>query len=522
MDTLRQRNLLLSLKYSTIEACFSVPMLNLTMPSFPFVIAFAVTVLGWQSAAIGVMAALPHLCNFVQPPITIWLRRRFSIYQIISIGFLGSAIPWGFIAIMPWLQTAQGLLFALILGTATLSNSIAAVAWSAAISEVVPPRISGRYFGQRNLIFGFWSLLVVLAAGKFADQGQGTLTTFAWIFAGAGLGRLIGYLFLTRMHFPSTVMERDPQNPDWSDYNAPLKDKNYMQLALFIGLWGFLLNLSLPFHPVYLLNELKLQVGDVVIFATLAGIGGLATLRGWGKLCDRFGNKPVLIITSLVWSLAGIATWTFAGPRWNLHLYPAYLIMGATTAGFQLCQFNLMLKLAPPRKTPFVAIFMALTSLLTALGPVLGGAILRWTPTYLGAIGGKVFLNYHALFVGSFAGCLLMIFLLRRVHEVESGNTHAVWHSMRNMRAFNPLLTMTTAAQLIFTPRGLMGITQSSIRELKRQARSIGNVGEEIVQGSRQALAKSSFNPTTKSGVVKKPTPPRSTPDNRPGSIDKP
>jgi hypothetical protein len=93
---------------------------------------------------------------------------------------------------------------------------------------------------------------------------------------------------------------------------------------------------------------------------------------------------------------------------------------------------------------------------------------------------------------------------------------------MRNMRAFNPLLTMTTAAQLIFTPRGLMGITQSSIRELKRQARSIGNVGEEIVQGSRQALAKSSFNPTTKSGVVKKPTPPRSTPDNRPGSIDKP
>ena len=45
MKPLRHRELLLSLKASTIEACFSVPMLNLTIPSFPFVITFAVSVL---------------------------------------------------------------------------------------------------------------------------------------------------------------------------------------------------------------------------------------------------------------------------------------------------------------------------------------------------------------------------------------------------------------------------------------------------------------------------------------------
>src|SRR5687768_7911415 len=48
MDTIpRRRDLLLSLKYSTIEACFSVPMLNLTMPNLPFVIAFVVAALHW-------------------------------------------------------------------------------------------------------------------------------------------------------------------------------------------------------------------------------------------------------------------------------------------------------------------------------------------------------------------------------------------------------------------------------------------------------------------------------------------
>jgi len=60
MDRLRNRDRLLSLKFSTVEACFSVPMLNLTMPNFPFVVAFAVKVLGWKASAVGLMAALPH------------------------------------------------------------------------------------------------------------------------------------------------------------------------------------------------------------------------------------------------------------------------------------------------------------------------------------------------------------------------------------------------------------------------------------------------------------------------------
>ena len=78
MDRLRHRDRLLSLKYSMIEACFSVPMLNLTLPSFPFVLAFAVKGLGWQAATVGFMAALPHLCNCLQPLPSKTLARNWS------------------------------------------------------------------------------------------------------------------------------------------------------------------------------------------------------------------------------------------------------------------------------------------------------------------------------------------------------------------------------------------------------------------------------------------------------------
>ena len=44
----RKRELLLSLKHGTIESCFSVPMLTLTMGNMPFLIGFAVKALGWS------------------------------------------------------------------------------------------------------------------------------------------------------------------------------------------------------------------------------------------------------------------------------------------------------------------------------------------------------------------------------------------------------------------------------------------------------------------------------------------
>src|SRR3954451_216180 len=71
VNVLRKRELLLSLKYCTIESCFSVPMLTLTLGNMPFLIGFAVKALGWSDSAIGLLAAAPFICLFLQPPITL-------------------------------------------------------------------------------------------------------------------------------------------------------------------------------------------------------------------------------------------------------------------------------------------------------------------------------------------------------------------------------------------------------------------------------------------------------------------
>ncbi len=467
-------------------------MLNLTMPNFPFVIAFAVAALGWGPAAVGFAAAAPHLCNFVQPLVTAWLQRRFSLYQIMCLSFVFSAAPWGFVSVLPWLSAKRDIAFAAILVVAALANSLGSVSWSAAIVTIVPERISGKFFGRRNLIFGGWTLAVVLLAGYLADRGARSLTTFGWIFAAAGASRLLGLFFLTRMKFPRSVMERAPNAIGWRDIRVVFRDRNYLWLMAFIGFWGLLLNMGMPFYTVFLVDGLGSSVGEIVRLTTVASLGGLVTLRAWGALTDRFGSKPVLYVCAVVWSLVALVSWALAGPAWHLHLYANYFIVGGATAGLQLCQFNLMVKLVPPeRRSAYVSAFFAATSLLTAGGPVLGGWLLEHLPKHMGDFMGQPIRNYHVVFVISMLGCLLITNLLHRVRETAAQSIEAVWQTMRTMRTFNPMLAVATVGELLLTPRGLLGLANRSIRTARRQVKVIADVGEDLVEGGQEILNRS-------------------------------
>ena len=491
MNRFKHRLLLLSLKASTVEACFSVPMLNLTLPNFPFVIAFAVTSLGWGPVAVGLMAALPHLCNMAQPLMITALRRRLSLYHILVLTFIFSALPWGFVSLLPFLSRfARDTSFAAILTVATLANSLSAVSWSAAIAELVPPRLAGRFFGRRNLVFGFWTLLTVFVVSTLAESGKddASLILFGGIFAAAGLARLIGLFFLTRMTFPLSVTQRSSVPPNFSEIKAPLSDIHFLRFVGFIGLWGFMLNLGQPFYTVFLVQILQRPLGNIGLLTGLAGIGGLLTVKGWGWLSDRFGSKPVLHVCAVLWSLAGLTAWAFAGERLFWHLAAGYLITGAATAGFQLCQFQLMLKLSPTNKAPSVAVFLALSSLMTALGPILGSVFLNLTPDRLGIFFGQTLRDYHVLILGSMVGCLASIRLLGRVQEMEAKEPEAVWDSMRRGSAINPAVILATTAQMILTPRGLFNLSSTSFRAVRRQVRILGDVGGEIVDGTSEIL----------------------------------
>ncbi len=491
VDRLRHRDRMLSMKYSTIEACFSVPMLNLTLPNFPFVVAFATKVLGWRAEQIGLMAALPHLCNCLQPLMLAALSKRLSTYRMLVLTFTMGALPWSMAWALPSLGKWRDVVFIAMLATGTIANSIAAVAWSSAISELVPERLGGRYFARRNLIFGLWTLIAVMVAGHLAEWKNNSLLVFGWIFGLAGTSRLVGLFFLSRMRFSSRVTERQARGFALKDVLGALQDVNYRWLCLFVGFWGLLLNMAMPFYTMFLVQQLNLGIGTVVKLTTAASLGGLLTLKGWGVLCDRFGSRPVLQVASFTWALTALLTWSFARPGWTWHLYIGYVVVGAMTAGFQLAQFNLMLRLAPSGSRPaYVAAFLALTSLFTAFGPVFGGEFLRAAPTQMGTLFNHPIYSFHALFILTALGCLMISNVVQRVRELEQQPVENVWREMRTMRTFNPMLSVLSVGELLLTPRGLVALASRSLRTIRRQVKALEDVGGELAAGGKELLGR--------------------------------
>lgn len=489
MTSLRKRDLLLSLKYGTIEACFSVPMLNLTLTQFPFVVAFAVEALGWKSAAIGWLAAAHHLCNAAQPPLMWLLRRKLSLHRIMVVGFLVNALPWGIMGLLPWMGDHRHWIFACVVIVSTIGNSICAVAWSSAMGELVPLHLRGRYFGRRNMIFGVWTLLVVLGAGFLADHFHNSLPVFAAIFLAASIMRLLGLYFLFQMKFPAVVLHPVAQKEQWMDYLNVFRTPNYLWLLLFVGIWGFALNLGHPFYSVYVLRELPLSIRHLTILTTLWSLGGLLALPSWGILTDRFGSKPVMMTCSFLWVAIGIPAWLLAGADRHVHLYLSYFLVGAATAGFQLCQFNLMVKLIPARTTaPFISVFLAGISLMTALGPLAGGYLLTILPHDIGELLGQPLLKFHVVFVVSLGLCLLATHALQQMQEPAERPVAELVRVMRRMREFNPILGLAALAEMVFTPRRLTLFAEQSLRSIRRQTADIADIGEELAGAGLDAL----------------------------------
>jgi MFS family permease len=490
MKPLRKRELLLSLKYCTIESCFSVPMLNLTLGNFPFVIGFAVKALGWSDASVGLLAAMPFVCLFLQPPITLLLQRWFSLRQIMGWTFVANALPWLLVVAFPWLGPHRDWVFFCLSFISTLANAVCGVTWSASMSELVPLGIRGRFFGARNMMFGFWTLVVTLAAGKIVDHYDNALPAFAVIFAVAAALRLIGLFFMTRMKFPPAVNELRPQVSPLSTFTAVFRDVNFVRLLLFTGLFGLCLNLGWPFYSVYVLKELPLTLGDLTVLTTLSTFGGLVSLRTWGQLSDRFGNKPIMLMSALVWLLTAAVSWLLSSPRHYGHLYLNYFVTGFMMAGFQqLGQFNLMIKMVPPQnKAHYISVYFSFTNMLIALGPLLGGFILNGLPADAGNLFGIPLTRYHVLIVGSLALCLLTLHLLQTVREPAERSVRELVLVMRNMREFNPVLGLATLAEFMFTPRGLSRLAHFSVRTLRRHTSAVSEVGEELVEEGWRAI----------------------------------
>ena len=379
-----------TLKASTIEGVFAAVFESATTG---LLLSNFLLQLGATSVEIGILSAIPMLVNFLQP-LGAYIADRTTSRHWYNLGIFGaSRLLWMVLVVAivsgPDRANHQQLLewtLASVLGASVLA-AFATSNWFSWMAAVVPHRLRGRYFGFRNSATSLVTLLGVPVMGLFVSAwGDNPILGYGVVLF---LGVLAGVISLAYQFLmvdvnpqiygkdPETDRVKDKKEKTTTDFvPSVLKDSNFLMFIVYFSVWTFAVNLSAPFFNVYLLRDLSLDVNLVTIYTSLSSGANLLLLMFWGKLADRWGNRPLLIavglvvaVTPLLW--LGTGNYPFAVWVW----LPLLHLLGGTTLGaIALCTNNIQMEIAPiEQPSSYFAIAAAVSGVAGALGTTAGG-----------------------------------------------------------------------------------------------------------------------------------------------------
>ncbi|MEG4031671.1 MULTISPECIES: MFS transporter [unclassified Microcoleus] len=391
--------------------------------------------LGASSVEIGIFSAIPMVVNLLQPLGAYIADQTTSRHWYNLFVFGMSRLLWLVLAVaIVWGSQHADLhqLLQWTLVTVVAASVLAAFAnssWFSWMAAVVPQRLRGRYFGFRNSAVSLITLLGVPL------MGLGVSTWDGGPILGYGIVLLVGVLagiislgcqcFMVDVN--PQVYKKDAQNDRLTEKKAKqitdfvpsvLKDSNFLMFILYFSVWTFAVNLSAPFFNIYLLKDLSLDVSLVTIYTSLSSGANLLLLMFWGKLADRWGNRPLLMavglvvaVTPLLW--LGTSNYPFSVWVW----LPLLHLLGGTTLGaIGLCSNNIQMEIASiEQPSTYFAIAAAVSGLAGALGTTAGG--------FLGELPG---MSLGSLFALSAAVRLVGLLPLVLVREPRSQSLRSI------------------------------------------------------------------------------------------------
>lgn len=351
--------------------------------------------LGAGPLEIGMLASIPQVVNLLQP-FGAYLADRMKSRYWYSLRIFGpSRLLWLILVLAIWFADSWHIaghqlvqLTLAIIWVTQLLESFGRASWLSWMAALVPQRLRGRYFGFRNSAVSLTNLIgVPLLALAVSRWPGGRLQGYSVIlFLGVGLGitSLVCQFFMTDVNprlFHATHSETG-EKPHIRTLFSFVKDANFLQFLVYSGLWSFAVNVSSPFFSLYLLDNLSIDVSVVTLYNSLGAGANLLMLVFWGKLADRVGNRPIMLVVGILVALTPLL-WLEAGttPIFLWVWFPLlHIIGGGTWAAIDLCSNNLLMGVAPLlHQSLYFAIAAAVPGVTGALGITLGSFLATLT-----------------------------------------------------------------------------------------------------------------------------------------------
>ena len=444
-------DLLRSLRLCTADGIMAMPIVTMSLPVNVFMSALVVVAFPLPKTTIGLISALPFVGNFLQIFVAALVARWKPPKTVTVTAATLHLLTWIALGVfLPWVPrdnpTAAGHWF---MAWSLLSSCFAAVAgvsWNAWIQEWVPGRLRGKFFGRRNGALQLSTLTFLLVAGWALARWNYSLVAFQLIIAGAALMRV----FSLRWQWVTPIRPRrhrhGPALPLREQFAVLARSRSLLVFIAFGAVWGFAANCFGPFYSVFMLEQIGFTAWNISVLNAVSLLGGALSLPAWGHLLDRYGNKSVMAFSLILWQTQSFLWYTLTPENRNL-LYAMWAWGGITSAGFVLGQFTILLRLIPlEAKNLAIGANIAVTSLVAAIAPIIGGSILTWALERWP----DPFAVYHTCFLLQPLLALTGSTLLLRVHEPHASSLTMVFGAMRNIRTLSGVLGLDFFVNYVF------------------------------------------------------------------------
>lgn len=373
-----------ALRLANSDGAFSTAFATLVTGGF--LVGF-IKYLGGSDIWVGLVAAVPSLLGILQIAGGIWGRGFSSYKRFVAPGgtvWRALYIPVIFLPLLPVDDTLRLWLLATLVSVAAASVLLVNPVYNDWLAQMVPEGSRGYFFSRRNALTAAVGAAAGLLGGLLLDamKSQGMERQgFALVYAFGVICAAISLIFYFRMpdiKRPVVVKQNFPQAVQ--AFGSTLKDRNFRYILLFLSVFFAGQTVAGNLYTAFALETLKLPFTILQMTTVMQAIGNILSAPLWGLLADKYGNKPVLILSGFGLTLTPVM-WFFCLPNQHIHnaaiLLPAYIVVGAIWAGVNLSQFNILLTTGTPEeRASFLGVAMAVQALVGFIAPLVGAQLL--------------------------------------------------------------------------------------------------------------------------------------------------
>lgn len=470
--------------------------------------------LGATGFIIGLAGTLQQAAMVAQIPGAIITEklssRRVFVVTLIALQRILWVVPAFIVFFFPHGITAQVTLLILV-GVSAFAGQCISASWFSWMADLIPPQLSGRYWGTRQMWTTSSMIVTLIIAGWFLDfmTGQGQqmmMYGFATVFLCAALFGIIDPLLYTRV--PEPAMQRMNKETHFFSYAWELVTKrDFFFSSMAFGVWTFSIGLVGMFANIYLRRQCDVSYIHIATLVVSASLGGALASILWGHVIDRIGPRTaaafVFLIApyiSFVWFFISpntvalqlpFTSYAITLPQPVLLLIVANFFGGMIFSGSWLSQVNVMNNITTPAGRTFaLALHWTLVGMIGMIGPLAGGYVMDYfvqNPLHVRLFMGANMDYIHVLvlihvFI-SWGIALPLLLLVRRQHK-ELPFAHAA----SRMFATNPI-------RAIKSMYGIMVISSTQTRT--EHTRAVQRLGRERASLAVQDLAERLDDPAS-------------------------